>query len=133
MKRILLTGTTALAWASSVVLLAASPAAADDAPTGGVARNSPVQGDMVLRVDARDDVKLASATALVDGVPVASGSLCPAGAGDCTIQQADLKVDTTPYTDGIHHRVVTVTDSAGNVATLAQSRWPTGQPPPALK
>jgi hypothetical protein len=131
MKRILRRGTAALAWASSVALLAASPAAADAPPSAAVARHSPVAGDMVLIVSARDDVKLESTAAAIDYAQVASGSLCPADNDNgCTKQDATLTIDTTPYRDGIHHLVVTVSDAAGNVATIVDEDFEVFNHPP---
>jgi hypothetical protein len=119
MKRFLLRGTTALACASAAALLAASTAAADAPPQAAVGgRTSPIAGPLTLDVTATDDVKLASTAVAVDGVQVATASLCPVDSTTgCTHERAALAVDTTTYPDGIHRLVVTVSDAAGNVTT----------------
>jgi hypothetical protein len=141
MKRFLRRGTAALAWASTVALLAVSPAAAagPTAAVGGL--TDPAQGTLDLEVRANDgDGRLASTAALVDGTQVSSAGLCPSDSTTgCQSELARLPVDTTPYADAVHHLVVTVTDATGAVFTVYErdfTVWnhrPTGSPTATLQ
>ena len=119
---------------------AVSPAAALGAPdttppagaVGGV--RSPASGTLALRVDASDEGSgLASVEASLDGGPPvyvrlgagscpehpAPGSEAPAGA-ECpeSVSGVPISLDTRAVADGERLLRVTVTDGAGNTATL---------------
>jgi hypothetical protein len=141
MKRFLRRGTAALAWASTVALLAASPvsAAGPTAAVGGL--TDPSQGTLTLEVRASDsDGTLASTAALVDGVLASSAGLCPPDSQTgCQSELARLPVDTTRYVDGVHHLAVTITDGTGAVFTVYERDFevwnhrPTGSPTATLE
>ncbi|MEV4418688.1 hypothetical protein AB0L40_01775 [Patulibacter sp. NPDC049589] len=115
----------------------ASAAVADtEAPRGAVGGVvSPASGTLPLTVRATDaGVGLARVEATIDGTVVASTALGGAGCqvlppaapaiapplGGCPAEVADLTlpVPTTAFADGPHRLQVTVTDAAGNGATL---------------
>jgi hypothetical protein len=115
MKRLGSTGTAT--WAVGIALLAAcfaaAPArAADGPPDVAVGWADHARGPLRLDIHATaHGAALQTATVLLDGAPVSSGPLdCDPG---CQVGSVLVTLDTTNYTDGIHHLVVTVSDAAG--------------------
>ena len=110
--------------------------AADATPPGGAVGGvrSPASGNLELRIDAYDEGSgLASVEAVLDGAPPsfvrlgagscpehpAPGSEPPPGA-ECpeSVSGVALALDTNAVADGEHQLRVSVTDGAGNAATL---------------
>jgi hypothetical protein len=111
---------TAVGAALAALVLAQAAQAAGDAPTGAVGgKRSPAAGVLQLDILARaGSARLDTATVEVDGVPVSQGALC--GATDpCDLGRITLPLDTTRFLDGVHHLVVAISDTAGNVGDAA--------------
>jgi hypothetical protein len=120
--------------AASALALTVDDGAAPHGAVGGL--RSPAAGTLPLTLRATDaGLGLASAAVTVDGRPAAAADLrtstctelSPGDAGvdlrldaACATSVADvaLPVDTTAFADGPHHVRVTVTDAAGNAATV---------------
>ncbi len=131
----------------SALVVAVSDIAPPKGAVGGV--QSPVSGVENLTLLASDDgVGLASATATLDGAPVANavlgGPSCarlsssateidlPLGA-DCpaTVKSAPLAFDTSAVGDGPHQLTVTVSDASANATTVVDQTITVRNHPPA--
>ena len=143
-------------FAADLVLSQSTPPTVS-AVSGGLAEDPSVQGTADVAFHAADsgsgvyealiqvDGKLVSHTVLnedggrcrnvggtTDGLPAFLYTQpCPAAVS------ADVPFDTTELSNGVHHLVVTVTDAAGNAATVLERELtvanplPPGGPPPA--
>jgi hypothetical protein len=111
---------TAVGAALAALVLAQAAQAAGDAPTGAVGgKRSPAAGVLQLDILARaGSAQLDTATVEVDGAPVSQGALC-SGTDPCDLGRVTLPLDTTRFLDGVHHLVVAISDTAGNVGEAA--------------
>lgn len=106
--------------------------AAGDAPTGAVGgTRSPASGTLQLDILGRSgSAPLSTATVVVDGRQLATGPLCE-GTDQCTVGEAKLPLDTTAFPDGVHHLVVAIADTAGNVGDAADEDFEIDNTPPS--
>jgi hypothetical protein len=119
-------------------------------PRGSVGGlRSPVRGALTLEVDATDEgVGLATARAIVDGVPVAHAALdarCAADLDPATptfdaplsgcaqqVLRVPLALDLSGQPVGVHHLEVRVADAAGNEAAVYDGELAVAGPDPVL-
>jgi hypothetical protein len=64
----------------------------------------------------------------IDGTAVGQGTLCDAAHPGCApgtadVGSADIDVNIKPFSEGLHHLVVTVSDVAGNVGTVTDEMF----------
>ena len=130
MKRIGSIG-MAVGAALAALVLAEAAHAAGDAPTGAVGgMRSPASGALQLDVLGRSGgAPLATAAVVVDGMQVASGPLC-ADTDPCDVGDVKLPLDTTRFSDGVHHLVVAIADTDGNVGNAADEDFEVANTPP---
>jgi hypothetical protein len=120
----------------------ASSAAADTTPPRGAVAgvHSPVTGALELFITASDDgAGLATATALVNGAPLATlvlsqgcelGGSPPMGGCAHQVSGVPMRLDLTALAVGLHRLQVRIADAAGNEADVYDGEIRRAGPPP---